>query len=461
MRFSAKELPLHKTNIMEDRIFKRKLYEKMLKWKQEKDGSTALLIKGARRVGKSTLVEDFAKNEYESYINIDFTEASTEVLELFKDISDLDNLLMSLQFHYHTKLTARKSVIIFDEVQNCPLARQAIKKLVRDHRYDYIETGSLITIKKNVKDIRIPSEETRITLYPMDYEEFRWALGDNATIPLLQEAFDQKRSLGDGLTRKLLKDFRLYMLVGGMPQAVNAYLNTNNLSSVDAVKREIIELYADDFRKIDPTGRATRMFYAIPGQLNRNASRYQISSVIEQGKQERIEELLEDMKDSGVVLFSKHANDPNVGMSLHEDNNQYKMFLNDTGLFVTLAFWDKDVTENILYQKLLADKLSADLGYVYENAVAQTLKAAGNELYYHTWPTESGKHNYEIDFLLSRGNKICPIEVKSSGYKAHASLDNFQKKFSSRISLRYLIYTKDLRKDSDVIMIPVFMTMFL
>ncbi len=303
---------------MGEKVFKRKLYEKMLNWKREKDGTTALLIKGARRVGKSTLAEEFAKNEYESYINIDFTEASTEVKELFNDISDLDSLLMSLQFHYQTKLTPRKSVIIFDEVQDCPLARQAIKKLVKDHRYDYIETGSLITIKKNVKGIRIPSEETRITLYPMDYEEFRWALGDEATIPLLREAFEQKRSFGDGLTRKLLKDFRLYMLVGGMPQAVNAYLDTNNLSVVDSVKREIIELYADDFRKIDPAGKATRMFYAIPGQLNKNASRYQISSVIERGKLDRVEEILEDMKDSCVVLFAKHANDPNVGMSLHE-----------------------------------------------------------------------------------------------------------------------------------------------
>ena len=295
----------------------------------------------------------------------------------------------------------------------------------------------------------------------MDYEEFRWALGDEVTIPMLREAFDRQMSLSDGVTRKLLRDFRLYMLVGGMPQAVNTYLEKNNLSLVDAVKREIIELYADDFRKIDPTGKITRMFYAIPGQLNKNASRYQISGVIEQGKQDRVEELLQDMADSQVVLFSRHANDPNVGLSLHEDNNQYKMFMNDTGLFVTLAFWDKDVTENVIYQKLLTDKLSADLGYVYENVVAQMLKASGNELYYHTWPTESGKHNYEIDFLLSRGSKICPIEVKSSGYKTHASLDAFQKKFSDRISRRYLVYTKDFRKDADVFMVPVFMTMFL
>lgn len=446
---------------MGERIFKRKLYDKMLKWKQERSGSTALLIKGARRVGKSTLAETFAKNEYESYIIIDFTETSQEVRNLFDDISDLDDLLFQLQFHFQKRLIPRKSAIIFDEVQNCPMARQAIKKLVKDGRYDYIETGSLISIKKNTQNIRIPSEETRITLYPMDYEEFRWALGDEVTITMLREAFEAKRHFGDGLTRKLLRDFRLYMLIGGMPQAVNTYLESNNLSVVDAVKREIIELYADDFRKIDPTGKATKMFYAIPGQLSKNASRYQVSSVIKGVKQERIEELLQDMEDSQVVLFSHHANDPNVGFSLHKDSDKYKMFMNDTGLFITLAFMDKDVTENVIYQKLLSDKLSADLGYVYENVVAQMLKAAGNELFYHTWPTESGKHNYEIDFLLSRGSKICPIEVKSSGYKSHASLDAFSRKFPERIQHRYLVYTKDLRKDTDIQMVPVFLTMFL
>ena len=251
------------------------------------------------------------------------------------------------------------------------------------------------------------------------------------------------------------------MLVGGMPQAVNEYLDTNNLSAVDKVKREIIELYADDFRKIDPTGKATRMFYAVPGQLNKNASRYQISSVIEQGKQDRVEELLQDMEDSKVVLFSHHADDPNVGLSLHEDMGRYKMFLNDTGLFITLAFWDKDVTENVIYRKLLSDKLSADLGYVYENIVAQVLTATGNKLFYHTWPTESGKHNYEVDFLLSRGAKLWPLEVKSSGYKSHASLDAFCKKFSARVGERFLVYTKDYRKDGATTLLPVVMTMML
>ena len=446
---------------METKVFRRKLYDKMLQWKAERGGSTALLIKGARRVGKSTLAETFAKNEYDSYLFIDFTEVSQDIRDLFNDISDLDSLFLQLQFKFHTRLYPQKSVIVFDEVQNCPMARQAIRKLVNDGRYDYIETGSLMSIRKNVQNIRIPSEETRMTLYPMDYEEFRWALGDEVTIPLLNDAFEMRKGLGDAVTRQLLRDFRLYVLVGGMPQAVSKYIETNDLGAVDAIKREILELYADDFRKIDPTGKATKMFYAIPGQLNSNATRYQLSSVVEQGKKDRVEEIIQDMEDSQVVMIAHHSNDPNVGLPLHEDSDRYKMYLNDTGLFITLAFRDKDITENVIYQKLLNDKLSADLGYVYENVVAQMLKASGNELFYHTWPTESGKHNYEIDFLLSRGSKVCPIEVKSSGYKTHASLDAFMKKYPERTAQGYLLYTKDMRKDSRILLTPVFMTMFL
>ena len=446
---------------METKVFRRKLYDKMLQWKAERGGSTALLIKGARRVGKSTLAETFAKNEYDSYLFIDFTEVSQDIRDLFNDISDLDSLFLQLQFKFHTRLYPKKSVIVFDEVQNCPMARQAIRKLVKDGRYDYIETGSLMSIRKNVQNIRIPSEETRMTLYPMDYEEFRWALGDEVTIPLLNDAFEMRKGLGDAVTRQLLRDFRLYMLVGGMPQAVSKYIETNDLGAVDAIKREILELYADDFRKIDPTGKATKMFYAIPGQLNSNATRYQLSSVVEQGKKDRVEEIIQDMEDSQVVMIAHHSNDPNVGLPLHEDSDRYKMYLNDTGLFITLAFRDKDITENVIYQKLLNDKLSADLGYVYENVVAQMLKASGNELFYHTWPTESGKHNYEIDFLLSRGSKVYPMEVKSSGYKTHASLDAFMKKYPDRTAQGYLLYTKDMRKDSRILLTPVFMTMFL
>ena len=360
-------------------IFKRKIYDKMLEWKESKKGSTALLIKGARRVGKSTIAEQFARNEYDSYIVVDFADAPAALWEAVNNISDRNNFFMQLQFIYGVNLYERRSVIIFDEIQLCPQARQAIKYLVKDHRYDFIETGSLLSIKKNTQNIVIPSEETRLIMYPMDYEEFRWALGDTATIPLLQTAFNSKTSLGEAVTRKLLRDMRLYMLVGGMPQAVETYIRTNNLTEVDIKKREIIELYFDDFLKIDSSGKITQLFSEIPAQLSKNASRYQATSVLGRSEnKETLAELLRNLEDSLTVNFAHHANDPNVGLPMHADYSQYKMFLADTGLFITLAFWDKNATENIIYQKLLSDKLSADIGYVYENLVAQILSHLAN-----------------------------------------------------------------------------------
>lgn len=442
-------------------IFKRKIYDELLQWKQTNDGRTAVLIQGARRVGKSTIAEDFAANEYETYILVDFAACSTEIRELFNDLSDLNRIFMRLQLEYGIELKERKSAIIFDEVQLAPKARQAIKYLVKDGRYDYIETGSLISIRKNVKDILIPSEEVKLYMYPMDYEEFKWALGDTATIKLLRSCFQNRTSLGDDTNRKLMRDFRLYMLVGGMPQAVASFLESNNLEKVDSVKRSIITLYEDDFNKIDPTGNASKMFRQIPAQLTSNANRYQAWSVTDGKRNSELAEIISEIKESMVVNMAYHANDPGVGMALHQDPNKYKMFAGDTGLFVTLAFWDKKFTDNTIYHKLLSDKLSADLGYVYENAIAQMLKASGHELYYYTFPTDSGKHNYEVDFLIADGDKISPIEVKSSGYKAHASLDAFCKKFSARIKNKYLIYTKDMRKEEDVQYLPAYMTMFL
>lgn len=442
-------------------MFKRKIYNKLLEWKQESDGKTALLIEGARRIGKSTVVEEFGKNEYESYILIDFSTASKTVKELFEDLSDLDYLFLQLQLQYKVDLHERKSLIIFDEVQLCPLARQAIKSLVKDHRYDYIETGSLISIRRNVQDILIPSEERKIGMYPMDYEEFLWALGDTTTIPLLKKIFEAKKPVGEQMNRKLLRDFRLYMLVGGMPQAVNEYIQKNNFRKVDEVKRDILNLYEDDFKKIDPTGKISLLFDAIPAQLNKNASRYQVSSVLEGERAESILELIAELKDSKTVLVSYHSNDPNAGMSSNKDLTKFKLFLCDTGLFTTLMFKDKDFTENVIYEKLLNDKLNANLGYLYENVVAQILTANGNELFYHTFMNETSRHNYEIDFLLARKNKVCPMEVKSSGYKTYTSLDMFMKKFSDRILWRYLVYTKDLKKDEDIICLPVYMVQFL
>lgn len=444
---------------MTERIFKRKIYGQIQKWKTENNGKTALLIEGARRVGKSTVVEEFARKEYESYILIDFNIASKAIKGLFDDLMDLDYLFLTLQTVYHKILVRRKSVIIFDEVQTCPKARQAIKYLVADGRYDYIETGSLVSIKKHTQEITIPSEEDRLTMYPMDYEEFRMALGDENTITLLRTYWESKHSLGVA-HRTAMRNLRLYMLVGGMPQAVNTYLDTNNFGEVDKIKRRIIRLYADDLLKIDSTGRATKIFMSIPSQLNHNRSRYVPSNVVGSIEESKMTELLKNIEDSKIINIVCHTDDPNVGMGFTKVDNCYKLFVSDTGLFVTMAFWDKNYTKNVLYEKLLSDKLSANMGYVYENLIAQMLVSTGNELFYYTWAKDD-KHNYEIDFVLSRGNKVCPIEVKSSGYKTHASLDAFGKKFSSRVQQKYLIYTKDFAKDGDTLLVPVYMTMFL
>lgn len=442
-------------------MFQRKIYSKMLEWKEQSGGKTALLIEGARRIGKSTVVEGFAQKEYQSYILIDFSRASQETRQLFEDVSDLNYLFLQLQLQYKTDLHTRNSVIIFDEVQLCPKARQAIKALVEDGRYDFIETGSLISIKKNVQDILIPSEERKINMYPMDYEEFLWALGDDTTFSLLKKCFETNQPLGDALNRRQLRQFRLYMLVGGMPQAVAAYIETNSFRKVDEVKRDIISLYENDFAKIDPTGRLAMLYDAIPAQLNKNASRYQSSAVLNGERPDKILELIAELKDSRTALVSYHANDPNAGLSNTKDLSKFKLFLSDTGLFVTLMFKDKDFVENEIYEKLLSDKLSVNLGYLYENIVAQCLSASGNELFYHTIMNERSKHNYEIDFLLTIKNKVIPLEVKSSGYKTHKSLDVFTGKYSDRIARRYIVYTKDLCKEQDIFCVPVYMVPFL
>ncbi len=441
------------------KVFERKIYGKMLQWKQESNGTTALLVQGARRVGKSTIVETFARKEYDSYMLIDFNKASAAVKLLFDDLMDLDFIFLQLQAIYHVQLKERRSVIVFDEVQKCPNARQAIKYLVQDGRYDYIETGSLISIKKNTRGITIPSEETRIDMHPMDLEEFYWALGDKVSVPLLKAFFDKRKPL-EAAHRIKQRDLRLYMLVGGMPQAVNEYLETNNLKRVDDVKRNIIWLYADDFLKIDPSGKTSKIFMSIPAQLSRGTSRYYHNSVVGSMAEEKIDNMLVDLEESRTVRISYHANDPNVGMALTQNTDCYKLYIADTGLFVTMAFWDKDFTENVIYQKLLSDKLEANLGYIYENLVAQMLSASGDRLFYYTFPKDS-KHSYEIDFLITRAGKICPIEVKSSGYRSHASLDAFFAKFHARIKHSYLLYTKDMQTDSQVFLLPVYMAMFL
>lgn len=442
-------------------VFRRKIYNEILEWKEKRSDKYALLIKGARRVGKSTIAEEFAKKEFKSYILIDFAHTSKEIIELFDDTYNLDFFFLQLQQLTGVRLYEKESVIIFDEVQLLPKARQAIKYLVADGRYKYIETGSLLSIKKNTKDILIPSEEHKISMYPMDFEEFLWAIDDEVTTDTIKMLLENKKSAGNALHRNLMRMFRLYMLVGGMPQAVETYIEHNNLQVVDEIKREIIDLYEEDFTKIDGTGLAGDIYDAIPANLSSNASRYVLSSAREGMRAEQVRELIPDMLSSFTVNIAYHANNPDVGMALEKDIGRYKLFTSDIGLFITLAFKDKKYTENVIYNKLLFDKLETNLGYIYENVVAQMLVAKGDNLFYYTMNSETSNHLHEIDFLISVSDKICPIEVKSGNYRGHKSLDVFCDKFSSRIRDRYVVHTKDYKWENGINYIPVYMVPFI
>ncbi len=446
---------------MKTTVFKRKIYNEILEWKNNRSDKYALLIRGARRVGKSTIVEEFASKEFKSYILLDFARTSKDINNLFEDLYSLDFFFLQLQQLAGVRLYEQESVIIFDEVQLLPKARQAIKYLVADGRYKYIETGSLLSIRKNTKDILIPSEEHKIDMYPMDFEEFLWAIRDEVTADTIRILLKNKRPAGNAMHRSLMRIFRLYMLVGGMPQAVETYLADNNLQSVDEAKREIVDLYEEDFTKIDGTGLAGDVYDAIPASLSGNASRYVLANARAGIKSEQMKEIVPDMLSSYTVLIAYHANNPSVGMSLEKDAGRYKLFTSDVGLFVTLAFRDKKYTENVIYNKLLSDKLEANLGYVYENAVAQMLTAKGNKLFYYTMGSETSNHLHEIDFLISIGDKICPVEVKSGNYRNHKSLDNFCRKFSSRIRDKYVVHTKDYKWENGITYIPIYMVPFL
>ena len=446
---------------MEKKVFRRKVYDELLEWKNNRSKKYALLIRGARRVGKSTIVEEFANKEFRSYILIDFAHTSTAIKTLFDDMSDLDFFFLQLQQLTGKRLYKGESVIIFDEVQLFPQARQAIKYLVADGRYRYMETGSLLSIRKNTKDILIPSEEHKIDMYPMDFEEFLWATGDEITADTIRYLIKNKKASGNTLHRNLMRKFRLYMLVGGMPQAIETYLEDNNLQVVDETKREIIDLYEEDFIKIDSTGLAGDIYDAIPSCLSSNASRYVLSNARDGVRGETVRELIPDMLSSYTVNIAYHANNPNVGMALEKDYGRYKLFTSDTGLFIALAFKDKKYTENVIYNKLLSDKLDVNLGYVYENAVAQMLMAKGDNLFYYTMESETSNHLHEIDFLISEGNKICPIEVKSGNYRSHKSLDAFSTKFSQCVGNRYVVHTKDYKWENGIHYIPVYMVPFL
>lgn len=439
--------------------FKRKAYDKLVQWKTDYAQNYAVLLEGARRVGKSTIAEQFARNEYRSYILIDFSKASNEIKSCFDDINDLDMFFLRLQALTGVNLYKEESVVIFDEVQLFPKARQAIKHLVKDGRYHYIETGSLISIKKNVENILIPSEEMKIDVYPMDYEEFCWATNQN--FDMLKKIYDMNKSIGQEVNRKLMRDIRVYMAVGGMPQAVEAYTAGQNFSMIDQIKRQIIVLYEDDFKKIDPSGRLSSIYHSIPAQLSKEAKRYSLSKTLGRRKNEKDDSLIYDLIDSKTVIASYNSTDPRVSLSLTKDLSSYKLYIADTGLFVTLMFIDRPATENEIYAKLLADKLPANLGYLYENLVAQMITSTGRELYYHTWEKKGSTHYYEIDFLISNGSKVSAIEVKSSGAGKHESLLEFRKKYSKNIKNSYIVSQKDIDKKEELKFMPVYLTPFL
>lgn len=440
--------------------YKRKAYDELLRWKQSYADRYAVLLEGARRVGKSTIAEQFAKNEYDSYLLIDFAKATKALRDCFDDIGDLDMFFLRLQAVTGVNLKKGRSVLIFDEVQLFPKARQAIKYLVADGRYHYIETGSLISIKKNIQNILIPSEEMKINVYPMDYEEFLLATA-NGSYELLRQAYRLGKPMGQDVNRKLMRDFRIYMAVGGMPQAVRAYAEGRSFSEIDRVKREIIRLYENDFKKIDDTGKIAMFYHSIPAQLSRNAKRYQVARATGKRKQNRDESLIYDMVDSKTVLISYNTTDPFVSLSLTKDMGSYKLYLADTGLFVTLMFMDRPAAENELYAKLLSDRLPANLGYLYENAVAQMIQAADRELYYHTWKKEGSTHYYEVDFLISNGAKVVPIEVKSSGTGKHESLAVFARKYAKCTTDAYILSQKDISDVAGLKNLPIYMTPFL
>ena len=435
-------------------MFKRKVYNQLKQWKEEYAPRYACLLEGARRVGKTTVAVEFAKNEYESYILIDFADITPSLLDVFSDISNRDIFFLKLQAETGIQLIERKSVIIFDEIQFFPKARQAIKYLVKDGRYDYIETGSLISIKKNVKDILIPSEEYRIKVYPMDYEEFLWATGKSPEI--LRVGYKSSSAMGNSLNTKLMRDFRIYMAIGGMPQAVERYLETNNLEKVDEVKREILALYGEDLKKIDPSGRLSDIYASVPAQLALKKKRFVITKATGKRKTGKDEERLFDLIDSGIVLPCYNVSAPSIALAQERKTEDFKLYLSDIGLFVSIIFRsDADI-----YRKLLSDKLPANLGYLNENAVAQALTSVGRKLYFHSWKKEESTHSYEIDFILSSSSKIIPIEVKSSSVRNHESMITFCDKYSSIVGRRVLFSQKDLGKDGPIELKPIYMLPF-
>jgi hypothetical protein len=445
---------------------RRKIYNSLLKWKQEKDGTTALLIEGARRIGKSYIAEAFARNEYESYILIDFSKAPPRVKNWFDEyLEDIDTLLQNIQLHYKKRLKPRKSLIIFDEVQKCPRAREAVKALVADHRFDYLETGSLISIKKNVDNILIPSEEEGLDMYPMDFEEFLWAMGNEVLMPYIRSRFEKRQPMGE-FHREALHYFRQYLIVGGMPQAVAEYAQTRDFTKVDSIKRQILRLYKNDIKKYagGATARVSAIYDAIPGQLQKKEKKFVLSALKDEARMREYDSAFFWLEDSKMVNISYNTTAPNIGLQLNEDRTVLKCYFCDTGLLISLAFSAKGVVTNEIYQKLMFDKLEVDEGMLVENIVAQMLRASGNELFFYSnYDKEDAENRMQVDFLIQKEvvtsrHNISPIEVKSGTNYTLTSIKKCVRKFGQYLSTPYILHTKDVEVKDGLVYLPLYMT---
>ncbi len=449
---------------------KRKIYDKIMDWKEKSNGKTALLIDGARRVGKSYIVEEFAKNNYESYILVDFNKVPDDIKNLFDNYLDnLDDLFLYLSNYYGVKLIERKSVIIFDEVQLYPKARSAIKYLVADGRYDYIETGSLVSIKENVRDILIPSEEQHIELYPLDFEEFLWALGNETLMEFIKKCFKEKNPMGDSMHRKAMDYFRKYMIIGGMPQAVLEYINTNDFSKVDQVKRNILELYRADIKR--HAGRYSlkveSIFDSIPSQLQRHEKKFKISSLYKDAKNRDLDDAFLWLDDAMIVNRCFNTTRPNVGLSLNQDNSCMKCYMADTGLLISHSFDEKGLVDEEIYKKILFNKLEYNGGMIMENIVSQMLVASNHKLFFYSNSSRDNvQDRMEIDFLIAKKSitnrhNISPIEVKSGKNYTFNSLNKFITKYKNQLDTPYIIHTSDLKIENDIVYLPIYMLILL
>ena len=445
---------------------KRKIYNELLEWKNKRNGATAVIIEGARRIGKSYIVEEFARNEYDSYLLIDFNKADKVVWEWFDNyLEDLDTLLMNLQIHYGVRLTPRKSVIIFDEVQLCPRARSAIKYLVADGRFDYIETGSLISIKKNVKDILIPSEEQALPMYPMDFEEFLWALGDELMMPFITQCFQKRKPLG-GLHRKALDYFRTYMIVGGMPQAILKYIETHDFEEVDRVKRSILQVYKNDIAKYasNVEHKVKSIFDELPAQLQKHEKKFRLSALEPGAAYRDYDDAFFWLSDAGIVNICYNCTAPNIGLRLNMERNTLKCYMADTGLLFSHAFDEKGHVPNEIYQKIIHDKLESNEGMLVENIVAQMLTTAGHKLYFYSNSSrENAEDRMEIDFLTAKSkltsrHNITPIEVKSSQRYTLSSINKCINKFGNYLSTPIVLHSADLKQEKGIDYLPLYMT---